>query len=66
MTNQTKSQTRWLSRGLVAVAAIALGATLYSHAGAEEGIKIPPPAVDEKQSTAKMETAVFAGGMSTA
>jgi peptide-methionine (S)-S-oxide reductase len=64
MTNQKITQPMtWFSRSLVAVAAIALGATLYSRAAvAEEGIAIPPPAVDEKQSTAKLETAVFAGG----
>jgi peptide-methionine (S)-S-oxide reductase len=63
MINKTTSPARWFSRGLVAAAAITLGATLYSQtAGAEEGIKIPVPSVDEKQSTAKMETAVFAGG----
>jgi len=57
------SKAKWLSRGLVVAAAIALGGTLYSQtATAEEGIAIPPPSADEKQSTAKLETAVFAGG----
>jgi peptide-methionine (S)-S-oxide reductase len=64
MTNEKSAlKTKWLSRGLVAAAAIALGGTLYSQtATAEEGIAIPPPSVDEKQSAAKLETAVFAGG----
>jgi peptide-methionine (S)-S-oxide reductase len=53
----------WLWRGAVVVAAIALGATLYVRsAGAQEGIAIPPPSLDEPQSTARTETAVFAGG----
>jgi peptide-methionine (S)-S-oxide reductase len=64
MTNgKNTSSARWLSRGLVVAAATALGATLQSRAVmAEEGIAIPPPSMDEKQSAARMETAVFAGG----
>jgi peptide-methionine (S)-S-oxide reductase len=60
---RSASPARWFSGGLVAAAAIALGAMFYSQtAAAEEGIAIPPPSLDEKQSTAKTETAVFAGG----
>jgi peptide-methionine (S)-S-oxide reductase len=64
MTNrQPESKAKWLSRGIVAAAILALGGTLHSQtATAEEGIAIPPPSIDEKQSTAKLETAVFAGG----
>ena len=58
-----KPKTEWLSRGVLAAAVLAAGFTLYSRvASAEEGIAIPPPSIDEKQSGAKMETAVFAGG----
>jgi peptide-methionine (S)-S-oxide reductase len=53
---------RWTSRGVLLAAALAAGVALYSRvAVAEEGIAIPPPSVDEK-STARVETAVFAGG----
>jgi len=46
--------------GLLAVA----GLGLFQHASfaAEEAVKIPPPAIDEKQPAAGMEKAVFAGG----
>jgi peptide-methionine (S)-S-oxide reductase len=61
--NSSKTKVPWLSRGVLAAAVLAAGITLYSRvASAEEGIAIPPPSLDEKQSTAKMETAVFAGG----
>jgi peptide-methionine (S)-S-oxide reductase len=52
----------WVSRGVLAAAVVAAGATFYSRtAVAEEGIAIPPPSVDEKAGKG-METAVFAGG----
>jgi peptide-methionine (S)-S-oxide reductase len=64
MTRFTKTPfATWIWRGIVTVAAVALGATLaVRSAGAEEGIAIPPPRIDEPQSTANRETAVFAGG----
>ncbi|MDB5524173.1 MAG: msrA [Rhizobium sp.] len=65
MSNLGKARTTgaWLSRGVLAAAVLAAGVALYSRtASAEEGVVIPPPSIDEKQSTAKTETAVFAGG----
>ena len=61
--SQSQPKTAWLSRGLLAALVLAAGVALYSKvASAEEGIVIPPPSLDEKQSTAKTETAIFAGG----
>lgn len=60
--SKTISKSAWVSRGVLAAALIAAGATFYSRtAAAEEGISIPPPSVDEK-ATKSVETAVFAGG----
>ena len=52
----------WTGRGVTLALLMAAGALLYSpFASAEEGIPIPPPALDETVS-ASTETAVFAGG----
>jgi peptide-methionine (S)-S-oxide reductase len=60
--HQPLKKASWLSRGVLVAAALGIGAVVYAQsATAEEGIAIPPPSMDEKQ-TAKMETAVFAGG----
>ncbi len=64
MSAQHSTKGRWLSHAVPVV-----GATLFALAAvsvfqpvmAEEGVKIPPPAVDEKASGAT-EKAVFAGG----
>ncbi|UVC11953.1 peptide-methionine (S)-S-oxide reductase MsrA [Rhizobium sp. TH2] len=53
---------KWFGRGIACAMLVAAGAILSSpFASAEEGISIPPPALDEK-STATTETAIFAGG----
>jgi peptide-methionine (S)-S-oxide reductase len=53
---------KWFGRGVACAMLVAAGAILYSpFASAEEGIAVPPPAIDEK-STAATETAIFAGG----
>jgi len=53
---------KWFARGFACAMLVAAGAIFSPlFASAEEGIKIPPPLLDEK-SNAATETAVFAGG----
>jgi len=61
----TASKIRWTSGALAAgmLLLAAFGALPLSHLSAEEGVALPPPAVDAPAASAnRTETAVFAGG----
>ncbi len=51
-----------LSTMLVVAGGLAAGVFVTGGASAEEGVVIPAPRIDIRQSTAKTETAIFAGG----
>ncbi|MEX3931663.1 peptide-methionine (S)-S-oxide reductase MsrA [Paraburkholderia phymatum] len=55
--------TRTSTGRVIALIALGVGAVAWQHvASAEQAVRIPPPAQDEKAAGAHTETAVFAGG----